>query len=55
MANASDDVRRQAAYVTDSNEDDGFAKAIERYVLPRVAAAPRPGRPGKGKDHAARR
>jgi Cof subfamily protein (haloacid dehalogenase superfamily) len=43
MANASDDVRRQAAYVTASNDDDGFAKAIERYVLPRtVAATPTP-------------
>jgi Cof subfamily protein (haloacid dehalogenase superfamily) len=41
MANASEDVQRQATYVTASNEDDGFAKAIEEFILPRAAAAPR--------------
>jgi Cof subfamily protein (haloacid dehalogenase superfamily) len=40
MGNASEEVRRQATYVTASNEDDGFAKAIERFILPRVAAHP---------------
>ncbi len=39
MANASEDVQRQATYVTASNDDEGFAKAIERYVLPRAVAA----------------
>jgi Cof subfamily protein (haloacid dehalogenase superfamily) len=29
MGNASDDVKKRANYVTDSNERDGFAKAIE--------------------------
>jgi Cof subfamily protein (haloacid dehalogenase superfamily) len=29
MGNASDDVKKRAKYVTDSNERDGFAKAIE--------------------------
>ena len=33
MGNASEEVQRQATHVTASNEDDGFAKAIERYVL----------------------
>jgi Cof subfamily protein (haloacid dehalogenase superfamily) len=44
MGNASEEVQRQATYVTASNEDEGFAKAIERYVLPRVAARPAPAR-----------
>jgi Cof subfamily protein (haloacid dehalogenase superfamily) len=39
MGNASDEVQRQASYVTASNEDDGFAKAIEEIILPRVATA----------------
>ncbi len=33
MGNASDSVKQQADAVTDTNEDDGFAKAIERFVL----------------------
>jgi Cof subfamily protein (haloacid dehalogenase superfamily) len=33
MGNASDDVKAQASAVTDSNENDGFAKAVRRYVL----------------------
>ena len=33
MGNASEDVKRQASAVTDSNEDEGFAKAVERYLL----------------------
>src|SRR6185437_3162626 len=40
MGNASDEVRRQATYVTASNEDEGFAKAVGQYILPRVATAP---------------
>jgi len=40
MGNASEEVRRQATYVTASNEDEGFAKAVGQYILPRVAAAP---------------
>lgn len=38
MGNASEEVRRQATYVTASHEDEGFAKAIERIILPRVVA-----------------
>ena len=33
MGNASDDVKKQATAVTDSCNDDGFAKAVERYLL----------------------
>jgi Cof subfamily protein (haloacid dehalogenase superfamily) len=40
MANASEDVQNQATYVTDSNNDEGFAKAIEGFILPRAMAAP---------------
>jgi hypothetical protein len=40
MGNASEEVRRQATYVTASDEDEGFARAVEQYVLPRAAAAP---------------
>jgi Cof subfamily protein (haloacid dehalogenase superfamily) len=40
MGNASEEVQRQATCVTASNEDDGFAKAIEEFILPRAVAAP---------------
>jgi Cof subfamily protein (haloacid dehalogenase superfamily) len=40
MGNAGEEVRRQASYVTASNQDEGFAKAIERFILPRAVAAP---------------
>jgi Cof subfamily protein (haloacid dehalogenase superfamily) len=33
MGNASDEVKRQATFVTASNAEDGFAQAIERHVL----------------------
>jgi Cof subfamily protein (haloacid dehalogenase superfamily) len=33
MGNASDEVKEQALLCTDTNEDDGFAKAVERYLL----------------------
>jgi Cof subfamily protein (haloacid dehalogenase superfamily) len=33
MGNASPDVQAQADLVTDSNDDEGFAKAIERFIL----------------------
>ncbi len=37
MGNASPEVQRQADYVTTSYEDEGFANAVERFVLPRAA------------------
>ncbi len=33
MGNASPEVKREAMYVTDSNEQDGFAKAMESFIL----------------------
>ena len=33
MGNASPQVQRKADFVTDSNGDDGFANAIERFIL----------------------
>jgi len=33
MGNASDAVKAEADAVTDSNEEDGFAKAVERFLL----------------------
>ena len=36
MGQAEDDVRAAAQVLTDTNERDGWAKAIERYILPRV-------------------
>jgi transaldolase len=39
MGNASDEVRRQAMHVTSSNAEEGFATAVEKYILPRAKAA----------------
>jgi hypothetical protein len=33
MGNASAEVQRQAQYVTTSNEEEGFANAVERFIL----------------------
>lgn len=33
MGNASDAVKAQASVVTDSNENEGFAKAVSRFIL----------------------
>ena len=41
MGNASPEVQAQADLVTDSYNDEGFAKAIERFILPRAGAASR--------------
>src|SRR5439155_26593305 len=40
MGNASPEVQAQATLVTSSNEDEGFAKAIERFILHRTPARP---------------
>jgi hypothetical protein len=34
MGNASDEVKAQADAVTDSNDNEGFATAVRRYILP---------------------
>lgn len=41
MGNAASDVQEQADLVTASYKDEGFAKAVEQFILPRVAP-PRP-------------
>lgn len=33
MGNAPDEVKREASVVTDSCDDEGFAKAVERHIL----------------------
>jgi Cof subfamily protein (haloacid dehalogenase superfamily) len=33
MGNASDEVKAQATHVTDTNDNDGFAKAVQQFVL----------------------
>jgi hydroxymethylpyrimidine pyrophosphatase-like HAD family hydrolase len=38
MGNASPEVQGSATYVTSTNEDEGFAKAIEKFVLNAQAA-----------------
>jgi hydroxymethylpyrimidine pyrophosphatase-like HAD family hydrolase len=40
MGNASDEVKAQAREVTDSNENDGFARAVRNFILPAFAATP---------------
>jgi Cof subfamily protein (haloacid dehalogenase superfamily) len=37
MGNASPEVQKQATFVTASNEDEGFAKAIDNFILQRSA------------------
>ena len=39
MGNASDEVKTKASATTASNEDDGFAKAVERFILEPLAGA----------------
>jgi Cof subfamily protein (haloacid dehalogenase superfamily) len=39
MGNASPDVQAQADLVTDSYDDEGFAKALEQFILHRTGAA----------------
>jgi Cof subfamily protein (haloacid dehalogenase superfamily) len=38
MGNSSDQVKAQASAVTDSNENEGFAKAVRKFVLRSVSA-----------------
>jgi len=40
MGNASRDVQRTARYVTSSNEEEGFANAIDRFILGSARTAP---------------
>ncbi|MGC2011300.1 MAG: HAD hydrolase family protein [Pseudolabrys sp.] len=38
MGNSSEDVKAQASAVTDSNDDEGFANAVRKFILCRVVA-----------------
>lgn len=42
MGNASPDVQRAARRVTSSNSDEGFANAVQRFILHKAAAVPGP-------------
>jgi hypothetical protein len=44
MGNANPQVKQQAAHVTESNEEEGFANAVERFIL--AAASADTGRKG---------
>lgn len=39
MGNASHEAQREATHVTTSNEDEGFANAVERFILPAADAS----------------
>jgi len=39
MGNASEEVQRQAMFVTTSCEEEGFANAVERFILPRATGS----------------
>jgi hypothetical protein len=39
MGHANEDVRRQATHVTTSHEDEGFANAVDQFILPRAEPA----------------
>ena len=39
MGNASADVQKQANFVTTSNEEDGFANAVDRFILSQRATS----------------
>lgn len=45
MGNAGQEVQRVARYVTTSNEEDGFANAVERFILGEEAANRAPSSP----------
>jgi hydroxymethylpyrimidine pyrophosphatase-like HAD family hydrolase len=38
MGNSSTEVKAQASAVTDSNEEEGFANAVDKFVLCRIVA-----------------
>jgi hydroxymethylpyrimidine pyrophosphatase-like HAD family hydrolase len=37
MGNASPEVQRAARHVTTTNDDEGFATAVDRFILPTIA------------------
>jgi transaldolase len=51
MGNASDEVKRQATVVTASFAEDGFAHAVEQFILPRAEPAGGPALKATGQLH----
>ena len=51
LGNSPEDVKRQATYVSASNADEGFAKAIDQFILPRAAPASTHMRKATGQLH----
>jgi Cof subfamily protein (haloacid dehalogenase superfamily) len=51
MGNASDEVKRRATLVTASFAEEGFASAIEQFILPRAEAARSPAVRATGQLH----
>ncbi|MCU1363407.1 MAG: haloacid dehalogenase [Acidimicrobiaceae bacterium] len=45
MGNASEEVKQKATFSTESNQDNGFALAIEKYILKHVSLTTRTPRP----------
>ena len=51
MGNASDEVKRQATYVTTLFSEEGFANAVEQFILPRAEPAGEPAVKATGQLH----
>jgi transaldolase len=51
MGNASGEVKQQANFVTTSNAEEGFANAIEEFILPRAEPARGPAVKATGRLH----
>jgi transaldolase len=51
MGNANDEVKRQATFVTSSFSEEGFANAIEQFILPRTKSAEGPAVKATGQLH----
>src|SRR5215472_5139598 len=51
MGNASDEVKGQANFVTTSYEEEGFANAVEQFILPHAEPAGGPAVRATGQLH----
>jgi transaldolase len=51
VGNAPEEVRRQATHVSTSNEDEGFANAVDQFILPRAEPARTDMRKATGQLH----
>ena len=50
MGNADQEVQQAARYVTDTNENEGFATAVRRFILPGARASTSPVASGVGRS-----